>query len=149
MIELVCENNKILMNHILKLDTFNDFLLVKFFIDTDISYRIHGEQKRKENTYIKWHRIKPKVFELIKTSEKPSNLDIIFTVDDTAKSKIAGESIELINGFILIMTYDGKQTKIKTGVNYKMFTLDKTTEKKFDEMIIKFFDLNQIPYSKC
>ncbi len=138
MIELVCKENKVIMNHILKYDTFDKFLLKVFEMDLKVAYRIYGELVEDESKLISWSELREDVYSIVKNNEKPRNMKFVFALDDEVIAKIAGEYYEKINGFKLSIIFDGEVLKLTTGVNYKEFMLDKSVEKNFDDMIYSF-----------
>ncbi len=140
MIELVCSENKVVMNHILRLDTFDKFLLKVFEMDLKVTYRIYGELIEDEAKLISWAEIREDVYNVVKNKQKPKSMKFVFAFDDEIIFKIASEYHEKINGFKLNINFDGETVKVTTGVNYKEFILDKSVEKKFDDMIYSFFE---------
>lgn len=128
------------MNHILKLDTFDNFLLKKAELDIRISYRIFGDLLEDEARNISWGEVREDFFSLIKGKTTPKSMKIVLGANDMIYERLAGDFLDLINGFTLSINFDGTTIKAITGVNYKSFSLDKTAEKAFDESIYKFFE---------
>ncbi len=140
MIELRIKDNRVFMNHILKLDTFDNFFLKKADLDMKISYRIFGDLLEDEGKNITWGEVREDFFALIKGKATPRSMKIVLGANDTIYEKLAGDLASDINGFTLSINFDGASLKIVTGVNYKSFILDKSAEKAFDDSIYKFFE---------
>ncbi len=145
MIELVSTNNKVFMSHILKNTTFDKFLLKKAEIDIAISYRIFGELVENGDELVCWSDVKDDVYTILKNKQTPKSMKFVFGVNKEATEKLAGEHLEQVNGFNVTIFFDGKVIKVVTGVNYKTFVLDKTIDKKFDDMIYSYFNKMGLP----
>lgn len=160
MITLLADDTRRFMQCLIKTDAFDNFLLYSLSIDTLYNTSVDGEinqdylsSDEKEinegQRYIKFTDVKGMLKDLLKQSRTPTAMKIIFSMNQKSTEDIQrrtlGESAVLpVQGFLLNVTFDGEKVKVTTGTNYAQFTLDKSIEQSFDQMIRQFFKKNEL-----
>ena len=134
-------NIKIFMDHLLTKTTFDNCLVNEVIISTFNNFVIDGHinsnyYKDKTNTqpndyltepYSSWKTIKPICYELIKGNRLP------------LKMRIEGNNIDIqpedVNDLFMNIKFEKDKLTVITGVSLKVFTMDKSLEKAFDNYI--------------
>ena len=96
-----------------------------------------------------WRDIKPFCFSIIKGKKTPLHFKIIFRLSRKNTEKLlAGSGLsykpEEIFGLFLNFQYDGTHLTCTTGTSLKTFTLDKSLDHAWDELVLKYFKQQQI-----
>lgn len=163
MVALQIQDIKYFMNKLLLSQTFDNFLLVEGNITTYNTFRIEGrihkdfftEEEQEELQLLKrefslWREIKPFCLELIKGKKTPLNFKFTFQLskENTARlldsSCITSVLSENISGLLLNIRYDNGSLNVITATNLNLFTLDKTLEHAWDDMIKRFLKQQEI-----
>lgn len=153
------------MKKLLMQDTFDTFLLSEASITTYASFHIDGkfhpeylstaesEQLDAEKAgFALWRRVRPFFFELTRGKNTPLNFRIVFRlapynierlIRQTGVSLGAGD----VDGLFLNILYDGSSLNCVSGVSLKIFSLDKSLEHAWDDMLEKFFRQKGVPFS--
>lgn len=165
MVALQIQDIKIFMNKLLLSQTFDNFLLVEGSITTYNTFRIEGrvhkdffsaeeiEEKNLENReFSLWKEVKAFCLELIKGKKTPLGFKFTFQLskENTAKlltsSGITSIQPENIAGLLLNIRYDNGVLNIITATNLNLFTLDKSLEHAWDDMIKRFLKQQEISF---
>ena len=165
MVALQIQDIKIFMNKLLLSQTFDNFLLVEGSITTYNTFRIEGrvhkdffsveeiEEKNLENRdFSLWKEVKPFCLELIKGKKTPLGFKLTFQLskENTAKllasSGITSIQPENISGLLLNIRYDNGALNVITATNLNLFTLDKTLEHAWDDMVKRFLKQQEISF---
>ena len=165
MVALQIQDIKIFMNKLLLSQTFDNFLLVEGSITTYNTFRIEGrvhkdffsveeiEEKNLENRdFSLWKEVKPFCLELIKGKKTPLGFKFTFQLskENTAKlltsSGITSLQPENISGLLLNIRYDNSTLNVITATNLNLFTLDKTLEHAWDDMVKRFLKQQEISF---
>lgn len=165
-------NVKHFMNKLLIENAFDSFLISEAIIKTGNSYVIDGhinsdfyseielEEFKSEaslegrifsESLSRWSQLKPTVFSLMKGKKTPLYFKLSFY--------LAGENIEKllssadtsikpndIDGLSVIIKYSEEELTVTSSVSLKIFSLDKSLDKLFDEMVLKFLTSQDIQY---
>ncbi|MCD7762644.1 MAG: DUF5721 family protein [Lachnospiraceae bacterium] len=152
------------MKKLLTGDVFDTFLLSEASITTFASFQIDGtfhpeylsaseaEQLEAEASgYTLWRRVRPFFFDLMKGKNTPLKFRIVLRLAPHNVEKLitqngVGISADQVDGLFLNIHFDGKTISCVSGTSIKVFTLDKTLEHAWDEMLEKFFRREQIPF---
>ncbi len=158
------QDNLGFMKKLLTEDTFDTFLLSEASITTFASFQIDGafhpeylgtaeaETLGAESSgYTLWRRVRPFFFDLTKGNNTPLKYRIIFRLAPHNVEKLIAQSgsdirAEQVDGLFLNIHFDGKTIACVSGVSMNIFTLNKTLEHAWDEMLEKFFRREQIPF---
>ena len=164
MIALQVQDIKNFMSKLLIGTDFDAFWLSEANITTSVTYNIDGLLKpdffdTQESEIIKaegreyalWKDIKPFCFSMMKGKKTPLHFKIVFILSKKNTEKLlTGNHVPLslddIFGLFVNFQYDGTHLTCTTGTSVKTFTLDKTLDHVWDELLQKFFRQQQIPY---
>lgn len=160
MITLQADETKQFMRCLIKTDAFDNFLVYSLSIDTLYNLSIDGainqgylstEQKESfgDQQYIEYTRIKALLTDTLKQGHTPTAMKITFTLNKKSTEDIQHRILEdatvlPIQGFLVNIVFDGSVVKVTTGTNYATFTLDKSIEQSFDQMMKQFFIKNEL-----
>ncbi len=162
MIAIKITNKKDFMSKLLTSELFDNFFLEEATIDTFNSFHIDGhihQEFYKEDTltseespviseFSRWGDVRSFCFELIKGKRTPIGFKFTLHPEEAIKSTVLSDSglnesdvllglnIRFANGSIILTT----------GIAYKIFTLDKTIEKAWDEYIPSFLNKSNIEF---
>ena len=165
MVALQSQDIKIFMNKLLLSQTFDNFLLVEGSITTYNTFLIEGrvhkdffsaeeiEEKNLENReFSLWKEVKPFCLKLIKGKKTPLGFKFTFQLskENTAKllvsSGITSIQPENISGLLLNIRYDNGALNVVTATNLSLFTLDKSLEHAWDDMVKRFLKQQEISF---
>ena len=164
MIALQITDLKDFMNRLLKSDLFDPFWVVEVSITTYNTFLIDGSLHRDfldssaleildktKRTHSLWREVKPFCLSIIRGKHTPLHFKIVFMLSkkNTEKLLLGNRvplSIDDIFGLFVNFQYDGTHLTCTTGTSVKTFTLDKTLDHVWDELVQKFFRQQQIPY---
>lgn len=165
MIALQIQDIKIFMNKLLLLQTFDNFLLVEGSITTYNTFRIEGrihkdffteeeadERGLHNREFSLWKEVKPFCLELIKGKKTPLCFKFTFQLskENTAKlltsSGITSIHPENVSGLLLNIRYDNGALNVITATNLNLFTLDKSLEHAWDDMVKRFLKQQEISF---
>ncbi len=164
MIALQVQDIKNFMSKLLIGTDFDAFWLSEATITTSTTYTIDGLLhpdffdtqeaeiiKNERREYALWKDIKPFCFSIMKGKKTPLHFKIVFMLSKKNTEKLLfGNHVPLtlddIFGLFVNFQYDGTHLTCTTGTSVKTFTLDKTLDHVWDELIQKFFKQQQIPY---
>ena len=165
MVALQIQDIKIFMNKLLLSQTFDNFLLVEGSITTYNTFHIEGrvhkdffsaeeiEEKNLENReFSLWKEVKAFCLELIKGKKTPLGFKFTFQLskENTAKllasSGITSIQPENISGLLLNIRYDNGALNVVTATNLSLFTLDKSLEHAWDDMVKRFLKQQEISF---
>ena len=139
MIALSIDDVKGFMVKLLKEEIFDSFDLHSIIINSFARFEIYPSAEAE--SHLTWANLRVRVLDIIKGEIKPKSIKIVF-----------GRSADVL-GFESGSTYftnihfeDGK-INITTGISKKSFSLEKTDEKKWDSLTMKFLDDSGIKYS--
>ncbi len=154
------------MMHLLRQDTFDTFLMTEAVITTFATFSIDGAYHKEffdttENEtedeagadlpYATWQMIRPHMDSLIRGKHSPLGFRIVLRLQGYNVEKlIAQAGIDLrpedVAGLYLNIRYDNSGVTCITGTSLKTFTLDKTLEHTWDDMVGKLFQSKKIPF---
>lgn len=158
------QDNLGFMKKLLTGNDFDAFLLSEASITTFATFQIDGafhaeflpateaEALTDEKSgYTLWKRVRPFFLELTRGKNTPLRFRIVFRLAPHNVEKLIAQSglsvrSEQINGLFLNIHFDGKALTCVSGTSMNVFTLDKTLEHAWDEMLEKFFQQKRIPF---
>ncbi|MCD7834206.1 MAG: DUF5721 family protein [Lachnospiraceae bacterium] len=158
------QDNLGFMKKLLTDDTFDTFLLSEASITTFATFQVDGtfhpdyldtseadQLIAEKSGYTLWKRVRPFFFDLTKGRHTPLRFSIVFRLAPHNVKKLitqGGLSIspEQVDGLFLNIRFDGKTISCVSGVSMKSFTLDRSLEHAWDDMLEKFFRQKQIPF---
>ncbi|MGN0252434.1 MAG: DUF5721 family protein, partial [Oliverpabstia sp.] len=133
-------------------DVFHRFYLTEASFTTSVTFTIDGALHKEfydsdncpERTCCYWEEVKSQCFSFIKGKRTPLHFKIVFQLsrENTEKLLIqSGLSLkpEDVYGLYLNLQFDGAQLICTTGSSLRIFTMDKTLDHVWDDMVRKFF----------
>ncbi len=157
-------NVKEFMNILLRTDAFDNFLLSEGSITTYMTFLLDGHCKEEffspedepyelvsNETYVPFSLVRPTCFELIKGKRTPSSFKFVFQLSSenqarTLASMGSSFSSEEITGMYLNLKYQNQQLTCTTGVSCRIFSMDKSLEHAWDELVKRFLKNQKIPF---
>ena len=165
MVALQIQDIKNFMSKLLLSQTFDHFLLIEGSITTFNTFRIdgrihsdffteeeHEERRLRDREFSLWKEVKPFCLELIKGKKTPLGFKFTFQLskENTAKlltsSGITSIQPENVSGLLLNIRYDNGALNVITATNLSLFTLDKTLERAWDDMVKRFLKQQEISF---
>ncbi len=165
MIALQIQDIKNFMSKLLLSQTFDNFLLVEGSITTYNTFRIDGrvhkdfftEEEMEDRALISrefslWKEVKPFCLELIKGKKTPLGFKFSFqlSAENTAKllssSGITSILPENVSGLLLNVRFEHGALNLITATNLNLFTLDKSLEHAWDNMVKRFLKQQEVSF---
>lgn len=165
MIALQIQDIKNFMSKLLLSQTFDNFLLVEGTITTYNTFHIDGrihkdffseeesEERRLDNRdFSLWKEVKPFCLELIKGKKTPLGFKFTFQLSKENTNKLLASSgitsfqPENISGLLLNVRFDSNGLSCITATNLNLFTLDKSLEHAWDDMVKRFLKQQEIGF---
>lgn len=165
MIALQIQDIKNFMSKLLLSQTFDNFQLVEGSITTFNTFHIEGriqksfftaeeieEQFLENREFSLWKEVKPFCLELIKGKKTPLSFKFTFqlssenTVKLLSSSGITSIRPENVSGLLLNIRFDNSALCVITATNLNLFTLDKSLEHAWDDMVKRFLKQQEISF---
>lgn len=166
MIALALADTKNITAHLFLKDTFDRFCLIEGEIITFNTFRIDGRIHKdfydtgehiRENEptgpeeYSFWGMLRNHCFNLIRGKRTPLGFRFVFSLSPENIARVTHQTVpgiraEDVQGLYLNFHFDGTLLTCVTGTSFKTFTLDRSLEHVWDEMVRKFFRQHQIPF---
>lgn len=153
MLALRIADTKDFMTKLLAGDTFDTFLFSEGSVTTFTTFTIdgtwHPEFFGREEHTLTWSLVRPIVFDMIKGKHTPIQLRIVLKLaEHNVESLLARSALsvtrEQVHGLFLNITYTKEEVTITTGTSLRIFTLDKSVDHVWDDMIRRFLDTRGI-----
>lgn len=163
MIALNILDVKTFMSKLLVGDIFDNFYLSEASITTYVTFSIDGSLHKEffdtaladslhleERSYTLWKEVKPFCFSVMKGKHTPLHFKIVFLLSGENITKLLIQSgisytPDDIFGLYLNFQFDGSHLSCTTGSSLRMFSLDKSLDRVWDDMVIRFFQQQEIP----
>lgn len=158
MISFILPDTKEFMTHLLLSDTFDSFCFIEGEIVTFNTFRIDGfvqkeffDTKEGLPEYSYWKNIREHCFSVIKGKRTPLSFRFVFTLSHPNIKKLIQQnalsiSSDDVQGLYMNIKYDGKTLSCITGTSFHTFTMDKTLEHVWDDMVLRFLRQKKIPF---
>jgi hypothetical protein len=165
MIALQIQDIKNFMSKLLLSQTFDNFQIVEGSITTFNTFHIEGrlhkdfftaeeieEQFLDKREFSLWKEVKPFCLELIKGKKTPLSFKFIFQLSKENTEKLLASSgitslqPENISGLLLNVRFDNGSLCVITATNLNLFTLDKSLEHAWDDMVKRFLKQQEISF---
>ncbi len=159
-------NVKEFMNVLLRSDVFDSFLLSEGSITTYMTFHLDGHSKAdffspedeayalvSQESYVPFSLVRPACFDLIKGKRAPSSFQFVFQLssDNQARTLASiGSSFSTgdISGMYLNLKYHNMQLTCTTGVSCRVFSMDKSLEQSWDELVKRFLKSHQLAFEE-
>lgn len=166
MIALALTDTKTITSHLFLKDTFDRFCLIEGEIITFNTFRIDGRIHRDffdtsgsdaENgaespgEYSFWSSLRSHCFNLIRGKRTPLGFRFVFSLSPENIARITDQTLPGlqagdVQGLYLNFHFDGAALTCVTGTSFRIFTMNRSLEHVWDEMVQKFFRQHQIPF---
>jgi len=133
-------------------DVFHHFSFVEASFTTFITYTLDGtiqkefydNETRPEHPYCYWEEVRPLCYSIIRGKRTPLHFKIVFQLAPENLEKLLSRSglslrSEDFFGLYLNCQFDGEHLLCTTGTSLKIFTLDKSLDHLWDDMVKRFF----------
>ena len=153
MLALKITDTKAFMTKLLAGDTFDTFLFSEGSVTTFTTFLIdgtwHPEYFGEGDPVMTWRMIRPVLYNIIKGKHTPIHMRIVLKLADYNAEKLlksSGLSLtkEQIDGLFLNLTYAKDEASITTGTSLRIFTLDKSLDRVWDDMVSRFLQAKGI-----
>ena len=149
------------MGKLLGSDQFDAFLVSEASLTTFTTFQIDGTFHRDyfgtddtgEETpqVLTWKQLRPHMFELVKGRYTPLNLKVVFRLADYNVEKLLAQSgvslhVRDVAGLFLNIRYASGKISCVTGSSLRTFTLDKSLDQAWDDMVRRYLRQCRIPY---
>ncbi len=160
MISLDLIDIRLVTSHLFLKDTFDHFSFIDGEVTTFNTFRIDGYiQKDFFDTdsglpeYSYWKNVREFCFSLVRGKRTPLNFRFVLCLPQKNIRRLVEEHIpsldpETVRGLYLNLTFDGKHLSCVTGTSFHTFTLDRSLEHMWDEMVQTFLKKQNIPFEK-
>lgn len=159
-------DQKDFMNKLLLGNDFDAFWLVEASITTYNTFHIDGtlhrdffetpilealDRNRRTNSL--WQEVKPFCFSIIKGKHTPLHFKVVFQLSrDNTDQAVLDSGVDLmpddIAGLYINLQYNGKELSCTTGTSLRVFTMDKTFDNVWDNMVLAFFKQHGIAFEQ-
>ena len=152
MILLSISEVKEFMSKLLLSDTFDSFLFIEGEIVTFNTFSINGYLQKDffdkdmipERNYSLWKELREYCFSLIRGKRTPLRFKFVFGLSEPNIEKLLRQqglsfTPQDVQGLYLNISYDGHSLRCVTGTSMNLFTLDKSLEEAWDQMVQRFF----------
>lgn len=161
MIALQIEDLKQFTKKLFLQETFDNFLVKEvnivtynsFTIDGHIRHGFYSAEELEENRIEElsaWRALRPFCFSIIKGNKLPLSFSIVLLLAPANVEKVLkqnGLSLNAadVNGLYINIRYENGRLNCITGTSLNLFTLDKTLDQIWDQMVKLFLKQNEIP----
>ncbi len=150
------------MKKLLIEETFDTFLLSEASITTFAAFHIDGTfhpeylsgaeaeaLTAEQSGFALWRRVRPFFFDLTKGKNTPLQFRIVFRLAAHNVERLIAQSgvafrPEDVDGLFLNIRFDGTELTCVSGASLRIFSLDKSLEHAWDEMLERFFRREEI-----
>lgn len=160
MISLSLTDIKDFTSHLLLNDTFDNFSFIEGEIVTFNTFHIDGyiqkeffDSDTELPEYSCWKNVRDYCFHIIRGKRTPLSFRFVLSLSrENIKRLIAQNASSLlpeeVQGLYLNLRFDGARLTCVTGTSFRSFTLDKSLEHVWDEMVEKFLHQKGIPFEE-
>ena len=150
MLAFTVNDTKSFMNLLLKGDTFDAFSFRQGELTTFASFIIEGkrnmdfytaeEQEAGLSRYVHWEEMRPFVFQAIKGNK---SIKLVFSLAEEKLSNLPNTKAAFLN-----ILFKEHTILCTTAISQEAFSLDKSSERLWEDYILKFFKKNAIGIRK-
>ncbi|MDO5410844.1 MAG: DUF5721 family protein [Lachnospiraceae bacterium] len=160
MIALTLPELKTAASCIFTKDTFDYFLVKEITISTSNTFHVDGklhpdyftdEEKEalRDPVYSDWKTLRPFCYQLIKGKKLPQSFRLVFQLSDSNVEKFLKQhnfscQVSDIGGLYLHFRYENHTLSAISGTSLNFFSLDKTIDTAWDEMVKRILKLSGI-----
>lgn len=146
------------MAQLLLSETFDHFSFIEGEIVTFNTFKIDGfiqkdffDTEEEPPQYSYWENLREYCFSIIRGKRTPLSFHLVFSLSPSNTERLIARNTPSlqakdVQGLYLNIRYDGKHLSCITGTSFKTFTMDKSLEHAWDEMVQKFFRQKKIEF---
>ena len=146
------------MAQLLLSETFDHFSFIEGEIVTFNTFKIDGfiqkdffDTEEEPPQYSYWENLREYCFSIIRGKRTPLSFHLVFCLSPSNTERLIARNTPSlqakdVQGLYLNIRYDGKHLSCITGTSFKTFTMDKSLEHAWDEMVQKFFRQKKIEF---
>ena len=146
------------MAQLLLSETFDHFSFIEGEIVTFNTFKIDGfiqkdffDTEEEPPQYSYWENLREYCFSIIRGKRTPLSFHLVFCLSPSNTERLIAQNTPSlqakdVQGLYLNIRYDGKHLSCITGTSFKTFTMDKSLEHAWDEMVQKFFRQKKIEF---
>ncbi len=163
MISLKIKNTKAFMNHMLLQNTFDQFWVKEASIETFYTMAINGNRRKDfytpeeledesfQTELIAWSECKNICLDMMKGKKTPLSFHFVLKLSkkNTEKTICAADTTLTlldVSGLYLNISFENGSVTVITGTSLNTFTMDKSLDHAWDEMVKKFLIKNNLDY---
>ena len=156
LIALKIPDTRDFMKKLLIADDFDTFLVSEASVTTFTTFRVDGTWhpdffEEDAPPALTWKLVRPVLFGIIRGSRTPNHFRIVLKLADhnvQALLKQGGvpAAADQVDGLFLNLSYSSDTLTCTTGTSMKVFTLDRTLDRVWDDMVQRFFAAHRITY---
>ena len=151
MLAFTVNDTKSFMNLLLKGDTFDAFSFRQGELTTFASFIIEGKRNMDFYTaeeaglsrYVHWEEMRSFVFQAIKGNKLPKSIKLVFSLAEEKLSNLPNTKAAFLN-----ILFKEHTILCTTAISQEAFSLDKSSERLWEDYILKFFKKNAIGIRK-
>lgn len=141
-------------------DTFDGFQLVEAVIVTSNTFMIDGHIREEyytkeeweelaEKQVSRWGSLRPLCFQMIRGKKSPESMKLVFKMAEGGVEKLLTKSglpfqVSDVEGLFFNVRYEGQKLILTSGVSMKLFTLDKSLERFWEQRLEGFLKQAEI-----
>ena len=165
MISIKIENNRDFTRKLFIEDVFDDFYLNKaefvtncrFEVDGELMMNFFDEEEQKSlslegRRFCLWKELKPFCYQIIKGRRAPLSFRILLSASARIPEcrTLLENAVEtgVVSGFVLKFEFINKEILGATGVSLNSFSLDRSLEHEWDELVPQILSSHEILFEK-
>ena len=126
---------------------FDEYSLVEAQITTFCTFSIDGRYEALfedappgETSYVRWSKLKEHCFSIIRGKKTPLFFKFVFFYPEEELPKLLGSldtslGISEVKGLCLNLRYDGTNLVLTTGTSLKVFSMDRSADRAWDDYV--------------
>lgn len=164
MISLAIEDQHRFMAELLTGSAFDRFLCIKAEIARNVTWSIDGrlnvdffdsyqQQAVQAQEYAGWVNLKANVYQILQGRQAPLGMSLVLKLSSESTAKLiesSGTSLtqDQVGGLFINIHYNSEGLNLTTGSSATVFTLDRSLDHSFEELVQKLLADSDIAFSK-
>lgn len=144
MLAFTINDTKSFMSLLLKSEAFDTFHFRQGEVHSFATFIMEGkrdsdfynaeETEQSLSRYVLWSEMRPFVFQVVKGNKLPKSIKLVFSLPDEKLENLPNTSAAFLN-----ILFRNNTILCTTAISQKSFSLDKSSEKRWEEYILKLF----------
>ena len=167
MLALTLSSLKYATSHLFAQSTFDCFDVLTVTISSYITFSMDGHLNAAffegaedsdsdvpaQNKLCSWQRLRPICFSIIKGKQPPVSFQITLFLDRDKAASLFSDALlsqnQDIDGFTLHLSYRNRTLTLSTGTVFARFSLDRDSERLWDQNILAWAKKQQFSFEKA